>query len=128
DAHVAEVLLPERSQEARAMGVVLLPLRVGRTGVDLGVRRRLVDLRDELAALERHADVGVEAEVLVRREHFGAEPAPAVLDAYRRLLFVIRPAGKLGAETALVVVGVVLRNQAPVGRGSRSPAHAAEHA
>src|SRR5207302_11293085 len=63
-----------------------------------------------------------------RREELGAEPAPAVLDAERRLLLVIRRAGKLGAEIALVVVGVVLGHQAPARQAGRRPARAAEQA
>src|SRR5205823_12375931 len=68
------------------------------------------------------------AEVLVRGEELRAEPAPAVLDADRRRLLVIRRAGQVGAEIALVVVGVVLRDQAPARQARRRPARAAEDA
>ena len=123
---VAEILRHQRPRQAVAVRLVGAPLRLGRPRIDLRIGRRLVDLRHELLLLERQADVGVEADLAVRAEHLHAPPALAVLDAGGKLLLVRRRAGQVRAEVLLVVVGVVLSDQAPLRQALRRPARAAE--
>src|SRR5205814_2097748 len=105
-----------------------VPLRLGGPRIDLRVRRRLVELRHELALLERYVDVGVEAEIAVRGERLHPEPFAAVLEAHGRLLLVGSRAGQVAEGITLVVVRVVFGRQAPVRQRRRRPPHAAKEA
>jgi hypothetical protein len=63
----------------------------------------------------------------VRGKTLRAPQIAAILDAERSLFLVRRRARKLGAAIVLVVVGVVLGDQAPALERLRRPAHAAEN-
>src|SRR6185503_21018666 len=109
----------------RAMLRVLRPLLLGRAWIDLRIGRRLLGLRHVLALLERQLHVRGESQLAVRRKSLRAPQVPSVLDSERALLLVARRTGQVGPEILLVVVSVVLGDQAPsrIGR----PPRAAEH-